>query len=99
MVKRTHFGIAALASAVVSILFLAAYFAIAVMDITPATFFKLNNLTALVYCLSTPIALVLGMISITRKNDSISLGWSAMGLVGVPFLVIFWQFLSFLRGL
>lgn len=92
--RKTYFGFASLIIAMISVLFLTGSFAITVMDISPATFFNLNNLTYLVYCISTPLAFGLGVWGFTRKKDSTILSVVAMGLVGVPFLVLFWQFVN-----
>jgi len=78
----------------ISVLFLTASFAITMIDISPAIFFNLNNLTYLVYCRSTPVALGLGVWGFTRKNDSMILSVIAVGLVGLPFLFLFWQFVT-----
>ncbi len=75
-------------------LFLAGSFAITMIHISPATFFRLNNLTYLVYCITTPLAFTLGALSFTKKNDSIMLSVIAMGIVTLPFLFFFTQLVS-----
>jgi|SRR5688572_5324005 len=96
--RKTYFGFSSLIIAMISVLFLAGSFVITMIDISPSTFFNLNNLAYLVYCISTPLAFGLGVWGFTRKNDSTILSVTAMVLVGLPFLVLFWQFVSsFLR--
>jgi len=92
--RKTFYGFASLIIAMISVLFLTASFAITMIDISPAIFFNLNNLTYLVYCSSTPLALGLGVWGFTRKNDSTLLSVVAMGLVGLPFLFLFWRFIN-----
>jgi hypothetical protein len=91
---RTYFGIASLIIAVVSILFLAGSFAITMLDISPAQFASLNNVAYLVYCNSTALAMALGVWGLTRKNDFTILSIIALGMVGLPFLFLFWQFVT-----
>jgi hypothetical protein len=90
---KTHFGLGALIVAIISDLFLIASFVITVLDISPATFFTLNNIVYLVYCVSAPLSLALGAWSFRRRNDATVLSVFAFGLVALPFLALFWQFL------
>jgi len=96
--KRSFFGLAALILAIISAVFLGANFEVSQLNITPSTFNRWNNLTAFVYCLTVPIAFILGVLGLRKKNDSKGYSLIAMGLTGVPFLIIFTQFIwSFLR--
>ena len=90
--RKTYFGLGALIVAIISVFFLAGSYVITRMAISPATFSNLNNIIYLVYCCSTPLAFGLGAWGFTRKNDSLVLSVTAIGLVSVPFLVLFWQF-------
>jgi hypothetical protein len=92
--RKTFFGLAALVTAIVSLIFLAAFFGVSQLNITPATFSRLNNLTASVSCLAAPLALLLGVAGYTRANDSKRLSLLAMSLVGLPYLVLFVQFIA-----
>jgi hypothetical protein len=98
-VKETYFGIAALITGVLSELSLMSNYAVSNLDITLDTFNQLNNLTALFFCILTPVAFVLGVIGYTRKIDSKALSLIAIVLVVVPFLYIFAQLVySFMKG-
>jgi hypothetical protein len=93
--KKTYFGIIALITSVISGLSLLSNFAVANLNITPGTFSQLNNLTALFFCILTPIAFVLGILGYTRKNDSKILSLIAIVLVTVPFLIMFAQLILY----
>jgi hypothetical protein len=80
----------------VTTFFLAVYFTISQIDISPDTFFRLNNLFTLLYCLSFPVTLALGLVGITRKTEPRALSWIAIIVIGVPFSVFAWQLVSFL---
>lgn len=90
--RKTFYGLASLIAAMISVGFLAAFLGITVLDITPSAFFMLNNLLGLIMCGFAPLAILLGIFAFTRKNDSWVLSGIGMGLVGVPFLVLFGQF-------
>ena len=90
--KRTYFGLAALLTSILSGLFLLSNFGVAYLSITPYTFSQLNNLTALIYCIFTPLAFVLGIIGHTRRNDSRILSRIAISFAVIPFLIMFVQF-------
>src|SRR5258705_13270693 len=92
-IKKTYFGISSLITAIMSALVLGIFFAIATLNISPGTFFKWNNIIGLLYCSFTPIAFFLGIIGFARKNDSKTLSGIAMSLTGLPFLILFWQFI------
>jgi hypothetical protein len=93
--KKTYFGIIALITSIISGLSLLSNFAVANLNITPSTFSQLNNLTALFFCILTPIAFVLGILGYTRKNDSKILSLIAIVLVTVPFLIMFAQLILY----
>jgi hypothetical protein len=94
--QKTYFGIVALITSVLSTLSLLANYTVANMNISADTFSKLNNLTALLICIFTPLAFALGVLGYTRKNDSKKLSLIAIILVTVPFLIIFTQFVYYL---
>ena len=96
--KKTHFGITALIIGILSGLSLLSNFTVAYLDISAGTFSLLNNLTALFFCILTPLAFVLGVMGYTRKNDSKILSGVAIILVVVPFLIIFAQLVHSLMG-
>ena len=93
--KKTYFGLTALVIGIISGLSLLSNIAVANLNITPGTFSQLNNLTALFFCILTPLAFILGVLGYTRKNDSKILSLIAIILVTVPFLVIFAQFVYY----
>ena len=92
--KKTYFGITALLTGIISGLFLGANFGVAYLKITPGTFSQLNNLTALFFCILTPLTFVLGVVGHTRKNDSKTLSRIALVVAGAPFLILFFQMVS-----
>jgi len=95
---KTYFGIAALIIGILTDLFLGANFGVAYLKISLETFDRLNNLTALFYCIFTQMTLLLGIIGYTRRNDSRPLSGIAIATVSVPFAVLFTQFVfSFTR--
>jgi hypothetical protein len=94
-VNKTYFGIAALITGILSALSLLANFAVANLNISAGTFSQLNNLTALFFCILTPLTFVLGIAGHTRKNDSKTLSRIAIVLVVIPFLFIFAQFVYY----
>src|SRR5947207_1006949 len=51
-VKRTYFGIVSLLVAILSMGFLAAYFIVSQLNISPATFYFWNAVTAFVSCIT-----------------------------------------------
>jgi hypothetical protein len=91
--KKTYFGITALITSILSGLSLLSNFAVANLNIAPDTFSQLNYLTALFFCILTPLTFVLGVLGYTRKNDSKVLSLIAIVLVTVPFLIMFAQFI------
>ena len=93
--KKTYFGLIALITGIISGLSLLSNFTVANLNITPGTFSQLNNITALFFCILTPLAFVLGVLGYTRKNDSKTLSLIAIVLVTVPFLIMFAQFVYY----
>jgi ABC-type Na+ efflux pump permease subunit len=92
--RKTYFGITALITGILSFLSLLSNFTVANLNITPETFSLLNNLTALFFCILTPLTFGLGVVGHTRKNDSKNLSRVAIVLVVIPFLFMFAQFVS-----
>jgi hypothetical protein len=92
LTKRTHFGITSLLIAILSAIFLAAYFGISQLDISPGTFFLWNNIIALAYCLMTPSAGIFAVLAWRRKKDSKSLAAIALAIISIPFVFLFVQF-------
>jgi hypothetical protein len=90
--KRTYFGVSALIAGILCVLSLLANYAVSQLDLPQEIFNKLNNLTALFYCVLTQVTIVLGIIGHTRKNDSKNLSRIGIGLALIPFLFIFGQF-------
>jgi hypothetical protein len=96
---KTYFGLAALVTGIISDLFLGANIGVSYLKISPGVFSQLNNLTALFFCILTPLTLVLGVLGYTRKNDSKTLSAIAVTLVMIPFLILFTRLiLYFMRG-
>lgn len=97
-IGKTYFGLTALITGIIADLFLGANFSVVYLKITPGFFNQLNNLTALFYCILTPLALILGVAGHTRRNDSKNLSRIAMALAAVPFVILLLQLVSsFLR--
>jgi hypothetical protein len=88
-VKTTYFGVAALVAGVFCTLSLLSNYGVSQLDISRGTFGQLNNLTALLYCGSTQATVVLGVLGLTRKNDSKGLSWLGLALAVIPFLFVF----------
>ena len=94
---RTYFGLSALLVAIVSMAFLAGYFAVSQMNITPSTFYFWNAITAFISCITAPLAFVLAYLALRSSSDSRQLASSAVLISVLPFLVLFIQFaLSFI---
>jgi hypothetical protein len=92
--QKSLFGLSGLIVAVLSAAFLIASMVAAELTITPETFTFWNNLTVAGYCVTVPIALTSGFIGFLRVNDSRGLSIAALVIAGVPFLVIFVQFVA-----
>lgn len=90
--KRSYFGIAALVTGVFALLALGMNYAVAYLNIPPAVFSQLNILTALFYCVLTPLAFTFGFVGIIFKNDFKAVSWISMGVVTIPFLILSVQF-------
>ncbi len=96
--NKTYFGLAALITGILSGLSILSNLTVAYLNISPSTFDRLNNLTALFFCILTPLAFVLGVIGHTRKNDSKTLSRIAIVLAVIPFSIIFSQLIfSFIK--
>ena len=93
--RKTYFGIIALITGILSGLSLLSNFTVANLNITPNTFNQLNYITALFFCILTPLTFVLGVLGYTRKNNSKTLSLIAIVLVTVPFLIMFAQFILY----
>ena len=93
--NKTYFGLAALITGIFSGLSLLSNFTVADLNISPDTFSQLNNLTALFFCILTPLTFILGVVGYTRKNDSRALSSVAIVLVVIPFLFMFVQFVYY----
>lgn len=97
-VKKTYFGVTALAVAIISALFLIASYVVSQLNISLRTFSFWSNITLLSYCLSAPLAVILGVIGYRKLNDSKRVAMIAVALIVLPFLVLFVRFvLSFTR--
>ena len=96
--RKTHFGFFALITGILCVLSLTANFVVSNLNISQETFNVLNNLTALFYCILTPLAFVLGVLGLRRRNDSRNFSRAGIVLALIPFLFVFGQFLfSFLK--
>jgi hypothetical protein len=93
--NKTYFGITALITGIFSGLSLLSNFTVANLNISPDTFSQLNNLTALFFCILTPLTVILGSVGYTRKNDLRGLSIVAIMLVVIPFLFMFAQFVYY----
>ena len=93
-IKRTYFGLAALVTGIITDLFLGANFGVAYLNITPGTFNQLNNLTALFFCILTPLTFIFGVMGHLLKNDSKTYSRIAVTLVTIPFLILSVQLIT-----
>ena len=91
---KTYFGLTALLTGIISDAFLGANFGVAYLEITPDVFNQLNSLTALIYCILTPLTILLGVIGFVRRNDSNILSGIAVTLVTIPVVILFSQLVS-----
>ncbi|MBC7878474.1 MAG: hypothetical protein H7Y59_14990 [Anaerolineales bacterium] len=97
-IKRTYFGFAALLTGIISDVFIGANIGVSYLEITPALFSQLNVWTAQIYCISTPLAFILGILGFVRQDDSKILSSIAIVLVAIPFTILLIQLASsFLR--
>jgi hypothetical protein len=90
--KKTYFGIASLFTGILSALSISANYGVSFLRITPAQFSQLNSVTALLYCVLTPLAVALGILGLVYKNDSRPLSGAALAIAAIPFLIVFVQF-------
>ena len=91
---RSYFGFIALLTSFVSDIFIGANIGASYLEITPSLFSQLNIWTALLYCITTPLAFTLGVVGLVRKRDSKVLSAIAIVLVAIPFTILFIQLLS-----
>jgi cytochrome bd-type quinol oxidase subunit 2 len=89
---KTYFGFAALIAGMVSLISIAARFAIACMDVSPRAFGLWNQITTLFFCILTPLAFALAVLGFRSKNDSKSQSGIGMTLAIVPFALLLLQF-------
>ncbi|WKZ34346.1 MAG: hypothetical protein QY332_12060 [Anaerolineales bacterium] len=89
---KTYFGLAAILTGILAVLFILANIGSSYLRISPLLFNQLNTITALLYCILTPLTVALGFMGIILKRDSMILGVLAIGMVAVPFLLLFTQF-------
>ena len=92
--RRTYFGIAAFITSLLAVLAVGSNLGVSQMNITPEEFNQLNSITALFYCILTPLAFALGVFGFIFKNDFKIMSGLAMAVVTVPFLVIAFRLLS-----
>jgi hypothetical protein len=96
--KKTYFGLIALIAGILCVFSLLSNYAVSQLDLPQEIFNKLNNLTALFYCVLTQATIILGIVGYRQKNDSKNLSLAGIGLAVVPFLFIFGQFIfSFIK--
>jgi hypothetical protein len=95
--KQTYLGIISLSLAILSVIFLAAFFAVSQMNISPATFSSWSNIIGLIYCFMTPAVFVLAILAWRKKKDSRLMAGIAVAIIGIPFLVLLSQFFSAVR--
>ncbi len=96
--RRTYFGIIAFLTSLLAVLAIGSNLGVSQMNITPQQFNQLNSITALLYCVLTPLAFALGIFGFIFKNDFKILSGLAMAVVTVPFLVIAFSLLSSLAA-
>ena len=96
--RKTYFGITALIVAIISVFFLTAYFGVSQLNISPSDFNFWNIVTAFISCVFAPIAFVLAYFAWRSARDSRRLASIAVAITGIPFLILFTQFVaSFIR--
>src|SRR5688572_5614516 len=93
-VKSTYLGVISLLLAILSVIFLATFFAVSQMNISPATFSSWSNIIGLIYCFMTPAVFILALLAWRKKKDSKTMAGLAMVIIGIPFLALFSQFIS-----
>jgi hypothetical protein len=96
--KKSYFGLSGLIIGIISGLFLAANFGSAYLNITPATFSQLNIMTAFLYCILAPLALILAVIGALRKHDSRQYSLIAIVVVLLPFFGLMIEFFHSMKS-
>ena len=91
---KTYFGFAAFIVSILCVLSRLYHISVSYMNISMETFDKLNSLTALIYCILTPLAFSIGVYGFTRKNDSRAFSIVACVIVFIPFIISFVQMLG-----
>ena len=86
--RRTYFGIVAFLISLFAVSAVGANFGVSQMNITPDEFNQLNSITALFYCILTPLAFVLGVFGFIFKNDLKIWSGLAIAMVTIPFLMM-----------
>ncbi|MBI5352504.1 MAG: hypothetical protein HZB50_07700 [Chloroflexi bacterium] len=89
--KRTYFGTAAFVMGVLTVISLGANFTASQLNISAELFNQLNYITALSYCIFTPLTILLGIMGHILKNDSKIRSQIGIFLAIVPFLIKFAQ--------
>ena len=92
--RRTYFGIAAFITSLLAVLAVRSNLGVSQMNITPEEFNQLNSITALFYCILTPLAFALGVFGFIFKNDFKILSGLAMAAVIIPFLTLAFRLIS-----
>jgi len=92
--RRTYFGIAAFFTSLLAVLAIGANLGVSQMNITPEEFSQLNSITAMFYCVLTPLAFALGVLGLFFKNDSKILAGLAIIITAIPFLILVVQLLA-----
>ncbi len=96
--KRTYFGIAAFLVSLFAVAAMGSNFGVSQMNITPEEFNQLNSITALFYCILTPLAFVLGVVGLIFKNDFKIWSGLAIAIVTVPFLAMAFRLIASLAA-
>jgi hypothetical protein len=92
--RRTYFGIVAFLTSLFAVMAIGSNLGVSQMNITPEDFNQLNSITALLYCILTPLAFALGVLGFIFKNDFKILSGLALVIAAIPFLVIASRLLS-----
>jgi hypothetical protein len=96
--RRTYFGIIAFIVSLLSVLAMGSNLGVSQMNITPQEFNQLNSITALFYCILTPLAFALGVLGFIFKKDSKVLSGLGIGIAAVPFLMMAFRLFSSLAA-
>ncbi|MFN8382214.1 MAG: hypothetical protein U0V02_09755 [Anaerolineales bacterium] len=92
--KRTYFGVAAFFTSLLAVAAIGSNLGVSQMNITPEEFNQLNSITALFYCILTPLAFALGVLGLFLKNDFKILSGVGIVIAAIPFLVIAFRLFS-----